>query len=185
MATLTSATHVPLQVYLDTMYRPDRDWIDGELRERNMCEQPHSTVQGFLIQILRNHAKDWQIRVLPEQRVQTTQRNYRIADIAVIQRNDPYVPIVRKAPLLCIEILSRDDSMSEIQERIDDYFGMGVQAAWVIDPRRRKAYSGNPDGSLKAEDAQLKVAGTPIVISLADLFAELDEAEALGASDQP
>ncbi len=30
---------VPLEVYLRTSYRPDRDWIDGEAKERNIGEQ--------------------------------------------------------------------------------------------------------------------------------------------------
>jgi len=30
----TPTTLVPLETYLETTYRPDCDWIDGELRER-------------------------------------------------------------------------------------------------------------------------------------------------------
>ena len=45
----TSAVLVPLEEYLHTTYRPDRDWIDGEAKERNMGEGPHAMVQGFFI----------------------------------------------------------------------------------------------------------------------------------------
>jgi Uma2 family endonuclease len=178
MSTLTSAVHVPLEVYLETIYRPDRDWIDGELKERNMCEMPHATLQGYFIRHLGNHAKQWSIRVLPEQRVQTSQKNYRIADVAVVRRNAPFELIVRTPPLLCIEVLSRDDTMSEMQERVDDYLGMGVQAVWVVDPRRRRAFSTDSPGAMQPQILQLTVEGTPIAISVFDLFAELDEAQA-------
>ena len=47
MATSTPP-FVPLEEYLRTSYRPDRDWIDGETKERNMGEQPHASVQGLL-----------------------------------------------------------------------------------------------------------------------------------------
>jgi hypothetical protein len=33
---------VPLSEYLSTTYRPDCDFLEGELKERNMGEQPHA-----------------------------------------------------------------------------------------------------------------------------------------------
>jgi Uma2 family endonuclease len=170
---------VPLEEYLSTTYRPDRDWIDGETRERNMGEMPHASVQAFFTQLFRNNAANWKIRVLPEQRVQTSARHYRIADVCVVRRTTPYEPIVRTAPLLCIEILSRDDRMSEIQERVEDYLSMGVPAVWVVDPRRRRAYEAIPSGALQPAPTELAVAGTEIRIPVLDIFAELDELEAM------
>ncbi len=32
---MATAVHIPLSEYLQTTYRPDRDYIDGELKERN------------------------------------------------------------------------------------------------------------------------------------------------------
>ena len=43
-------------------------------------------------------------------------------------------------PFVCIEILSKDDRMSEMKERIDDYLAMGVNYVWVIDPSSRQTY---------------------------------------------
>lgn len=177
MATSTPA-FVSLEEYLRTTYRPDRDWIDGETKERNMGEMPHACVQGFFAYLFRLHAADWNIRALPEQRVQTSAQHYRIADICVVRRETPFEPIVRTAPLLCIEILSRDDRMSEIQERVEDYLAMGVQAVWVVDPRRRRAYEALRSGALQPALTELAVAGTAIRIPVADIFAELDDLEA-------
>jgi Uma2 family endonuclease len=179
MAT-SAPVFVPLEEYLNTTYRPDRDWIDGETKERNMGEQPHASVQAFFAQIFRNNAAKWNIRVLPEQRVQTSAKHYRIADVCVVCRATPMEPIVRTPPLLCIEILSRDDRMSEIQERVEDYVAMGVQAVWVVDPRRRRAYAVLPNGALEPAPTELTVAGTEIRIPVPDIFAELDELEAQG-----
>ena len=33
MATASTPVMVPIETYLDTCYRPDCDWIDGELKE--------------------------------------------------------------------------------------------------------------------------------------------------------
>jgi Uma2 family endonuclease len=169
---------VPLEEYLRTSYRPDRDWIDGETKERNMGEMPHASVQAFFTRILGNRGTELGIRVLPEQRVQTSDHHYRIADVCVVLRSTPYEPIVRTPPLLCIEILSRDDRMSEIQERVEDYLSMGVPAVWVVDPRRRRAYEAVPSGALQPAPTELAVTGTEIRIPVPDIFAELDELEA-------
>ena len=33
---MTNATRIPVSEYLDTTFRPDREYIDGEMRERNV-----------------------------------------------------------------------------------------------------------------------------------------------------
>jgi Uma2 family endonuclease len=166
---------VPLEEYLHSSYRPDRDWIDGETRERNMGEWAHAGMQGFLIGFFRTHAADWKIWILPEQRVQTSASHFRIPDVCVVTRETPFQPILKTPPLLCIEILSREDSMSEIQERVEDYLAMGVRAVWVIDPRRRKAYTTTDPNSLQAAAESLSVPGTEIRLPIADAWAELEQ----------
>lgn len=55
---MTTSTVVPLQVYLETSYRPDCDCIDGEVRERNAGEGQHASVQRFssgTLAIARKH----------------------------------------------------------------------------------------------------------------------------------
>ena len=45
---VATSVMVPLSEYLRTSYRPDCDWVDGEVRERNIGEAPHASVQKFL-----------------------------------------------------------------------------------------------------------------------------------------
>jgi Uma2 family endonuclease len=177
MATSTPV-FVPLEEYLRTTYHPDRDWINGETKERNLGEQPHASVQGFFTQLFRNNRELWDVRAFPELRVQTSANNYRIPDVCIVRRETPFEPIVRTPPLLCIEILSRDDRMSDIQERVEDYLAMGVPAVWVVDPRRRRAYAALPSGALEPAPTELTIAGTEIRVPIPDIFAELDELEA-------
>jgi Uma2 family endonuclease len=165
---------VPLEEYLKTTYRPDRDWVDGETRERNVGEWQHAAVQGFLVGVFRAHAAEWGIWVLPEQRVRTSAQHFRIPDVCAVARTTAFQPIVTEAPLLCIEILSRDDSMSEIQDRVEDYLAMGVRAVWVIDPRRRKAYIATDPGALYAAEV-LRVPSTAISVRVGEAFEELKE----------
>ncbi len=44
------------------------------------------------------------------------------------------------APELVVEILSPDDKWSDLMEKLDEYFSIGVKAVWVADPRTRQVY---------------------------------------------
>ena len=125
---------VSVSEYLATSYRPDRDFLDGTLQERNMGEQPHARIQIILGRMFDINRATWGTRVLSEQRVQITPDRFRIPDLCVLHRSASKDPIVRIAPLLCIEILSKDDTLSELQNRMDDYASLGTQSLWAIDP---------------------------------------------------
>jgi Uma2 family endonuclease len=172
---MASATLIPVSEYLNTTYRPDRDYIDGEVKERNLGDRPHAAMQAILTAIFNNNRRLWNVVALTEQRVQTSAKHFRIPDICVLRRSDPVDPIVHVAPLICVEILSPRDSLSDMQERVDDYFQMGVTHVWVIDPRNRRAYVASTKGFQEPENAQFSVPETPVRISIADVFAEFDE----------
>ncbi len=172
---MATATLIPLSEYLATTYRPDRDYIDGELRQRNMGEQSHSETQAILARIFGNHRKDWGIRILTEQRLQVSPTRFRIPDLCVLRSSDPKDWIVAFAPILCIEILSAEDSLREMQEKVNDYATLGVQHVWIIDPWKRDAWLASSRGFEHVEGDTLGLPGTAIAISLRELFAELDE----------
>jgi Uma2 family endonuclease len=172
-----STTLVPLAEYLRTSYRPDVDYLEGELLERNMGERPHARLQMYLGSIFFNQRRDWKLVVLPEQRVQVRPNRYRIPDLCVVRRSDPPDPIVTVAPVLCVEVLSSEDTLRTTRARVDDYLAMGVENVWVVDPWRRLAYYATPDGYIEPADGYLRLLGTPVAIPLAAVFAELDETE--------
>lgn len=142
-----------------------------------MGEKPHARLQGFISWFLRNHEDAWQIEVLTEQRLQVSPTRFRIPDILLTPMYDPEPKIVRNAPTLCIEILSSEDRMRKVQERLDDYAAMGVQAMWVIDPWRGTAYQAGGDGRLRVVEDRLTVPGTEIGIEVPVIFDELDRLE--------
>ncbi len=172
---MATAAIIPLSEYLNTAYRPDRDYIDGELKKRNVGEQPHGDLQMILGTIFRNNRLTWGVRPLGDSRLQVTSTRYRIPDVMVVRNADPKDPIVSFIPLLCIEILSKEDRLNEIQERVDDYAQMGVRDIWVINPWKRIGYHAGASGFFRPEDGVLRVAETSIAIALADIFSQLDE----------
>ncbi len=176
---MASADLVPLQEYLSSVYEPDCDFVDGELQERNVGERPHSLVQFILAAIFNANRRTWGVLAVPELRVQTSHRRYRVPDVTVMRRSDPADNIVQTAPLICIEILSPEDRISRMQERFTDYFRMGVEHVWMIDPIARNAWVATPDGSHQHVSA-LSVPGTPIQVSLTEVWAELDDMQTPG-----
>lgn len=168
-------TLVPLAEYLRTSYRPDCDYLEGELKERNMGEQSHARVQIIIAKIFDNKRKEWHTRTSTGLRVQVRPERFRVPDICVLRRSDPFEQVITKAPLLCIEVLSSDDSLPKLKQRVDDYAAMGVENIWIVDPWTRTAYYASAKGFLRPEDGSLRVPGTPILISLTEVFAELDE----------
>lgn len=177
---MASATLIPVSEYLGTVYEPDCDYIDGELQERNSGDSSHGMLQGILVTLFNVNRRAWGIVAGTEMRVQVGPRGYRVPDVCVLRRSDPIEPIVDVAPLICLEVLSPEDRIQRMQERIDDYARMGVEHIWLIDPIRRAAWIATPDGSLTRVAAEFTVPGTPIRVSLAEVFAELDDMQSPG-----
>ena len=132
-------------------------------------------MQSVIASIFLANRSAWQVRPFTGQRVQTSANHYRIADVCVVRLGTPPGPILQTPPLICIEILSGDDSMSDMQDRIDDYLRMGVENIWLLDPIRRQAWTATPTGLHKLSGPEFTVPGTPIAIPLADIYSQLDD----------
>jgi Uma2 family endonuclease len=167
---MAAATQISVAEYLNTTYRPDRDYVDGEVLERNLGEYEHSRPQGCLLGFLGAREKEWRIIVVPEQRVQVKPTRFRIPDVCVVLEGSPVESIFRQPPFLCIEILSKDDAFGSIVERLDDYIAMGVQNVWVIDPRLRRGYRYTEEGLIEAKDGILRTSNPDLAVPLTALF---------------
>lgn len=164
------ATHVSVEEYLNTTYRPDRDYVDGEVVERNSGEFSHSRSQYLIGLALGPEESKWGIMVLTEQRVHVKPTRFRVPDICVLAPGAPREPITRQPPFLCIEILSKDDSLSSIMERVEEYLAMGVPNVWVVDPLRRRGYHFTSDSMHEAKDGILRTTNPDLAVPLAPLF---------------
>jgi len=172
---MSSVTGVSVEEYLSTAYRPDCDYVDGEVRERNVGEYPHSNLQTGLVIWFGVRQREWDIRVLTEQRVRVSSHQFRVPDLIVLRRDQPIEPVFTQPPLICIEILSKDDSLRSIWERVDEYLKFGVPNVWILDPVLRKAYVCRQNGFLEPEGGILQAAGSAIRLPLAEIFAALDQ----------
>lgn len=135
-----ATTLVPLAEYLHTSYRPDCDYIDGTLLDRNVDQYEHARLQGLIVTALMNREREWRIHVLTAQRVRIRETRYRVPDVVVLAEDAPRPRVIEQAPLLCIEVLSPEDRLSEIAERANDYQTLGVEQTWIFDPVQKRVY---------------------------------------------
>jgi Uma2 family endonuclease len=116
--------------------------------------------------------REWKIHVVPEHRVQVSAS--RFPDVCVVSRDREVEQILTRPPLICIEVLSKDDTLRSMQDRVDDDVAFGVPNIWVLNPVKRRAHVCSFRDFREPENGILEVANSPIGISLADLFADLD-----------
>lgn len=164
---------ISVREYLHTSYDPDCDYVDGEVLERNMAERDHSELQFELGLFFRNHREEWNTYSFAEQRIQVSPTRFRVPDVCVYLER-PKEQVFTTPPFICIEILSPEDRLDRIQDRIDDYFNFGVPYVWVINPRNRRAWAYTKDGSREVKDGILKTENPALTIPLPEIFGKID-----------
>lgn len=161
-----STTLHPIQEYLVTSYHPDCEYVDGTLLDRNVGEKDHSKLQARLIGLFLNRPD---LHVFPEQRVQVSPTRYRVPDVCLVAGPEPDEQVFTTPPFAFIEILSKDDRMAEMQDRLQDYVSMGVPNVWLLDPKTQKAYRADASGVHRVE-GRLATARPDVFLDLTALF---------------
>lgn len=177
---MKAATLVPVEEYLRTTYRPDCDYVDGQVLERNLGEGDHSEIQAQLTIYLGNRRRQWHAFVYTGLPVQVSAKRFRVPDLCVVVGEKPTDQILNQPPFICIEVLSKDDTpegfaSDGLQAKIDDYLGFGVAYVWVINPRNRRAWVYTRDGIAEAKDGILKTQNPELIVPPAEIFAAIDE----------
>lgn len=80
----------------------------------------------------------------------------------------------RIAPDLAVEVASPSDTLSEIEEKIDDWLDGGTQLVWLVSPTRRTVTVYRKGQSPRVVEAQDVLTGDDIVpgfsVAVADIF---------------
>jgi Uma2 family endonuclease len=171
---MASRTLVSVEEYLRTSYRPDCDYVDGEIVERNLGETDHSDCQGRIYAYFLNRSKQLRVYPLVEQRVQVSSARFRVPDVSIVLGPRPSEQILTSPPLIAIEILSKDDRVSEMQKRIDDYLKFGIRYIWLIDPRTHRAWIHTKDGAHESKDGILRTEDPAVELPLPEIFHALE-----------
>ena len=157
--------------YLHTSYRPDCDYVDGFVVERNLGTHPHARLQSLILAWLMARETAWQIHVIAECRLKIRARKYRVPDVMVLAAAVSYPRVIEEPPLLCIDVVSPDDRLPDLIIRAGDYLTLGVPVTWIFDPETRQTFIYSEQGTVESFDAVLRHGH--IELPIAELFAQL------------
>jgi Uma2 family endonuclease len=163
------ATLISVGEYLATAYRPDCDYVDGLIEERNVGQKDHSKVQRNLLIWFWTHFQST-LSAMPELRLQIGPSRFRIPDVSVVLVPEPEEQVLTSPPFIVIEVLSPEDTLARLQQRVDDYITMGVHNIWVIDPASRRSWCASRQGLLEVLDGRLRTDDPTVELPVADLF---------------
>lgn len=143
MAATAEVVHVPVEVYLNSSYEPDAEFVDGVIEVRPMGEWNHANWQAAILEYFRSRRREWNVRAAAELRVQVSAGNFRVPDVMILDRNLPVEQVITHPPIAVFEILSPEDTLSRMMTKLGEYEQMGIQTILVLDPSGKNyRYSG-------------------------------------------
>ena len=165
---VATQTLIPIEEYMRTAYEPDAEFVGGEIVERNLGENPHSAAQVRLVEIFYELRKKHPVYCRTELRMRLAPARIRIPDVAIFHPKEPTELVPSDAPLVIVEIVSREDRHTEIIEKFEEYRAWGVPNIWLADPWQRQLSVYGDNGLTAVGSLQLSEFG--LEITAADIF---------------
>ena len=97
---------------------------------------------------------------------------FRVPDVTLISRDAPREQVVKHPPLAVFEILSPEDTMTKMLEKLSGYEQMGIGTIWVIEPKKPAYYLHRGGQLLPATIFELP--GTNFSVPLSEIAALVD-----------
>ena len=170
MATIPT---ISIEHYLRSSYKPDMDFVDGTLVERNLGEYTHGRCKGIIASSLLANERGNGVVGLISYRIRVSPTRVRVGDLVILRANAPRERVAVTPPLLCIEIMAPQDTLQTTKLVLLDYFNIGVEHLWLIDPQSRQTYTFTAMG-LHKQCGPLTVPGYNLHLDTDALFTELD-----------
>lgn len=134
-------TAISAEEYLRTSFpNLDREYRGGELVERSLPDYLHGRVQGALFAFFWALRSKLALFPCVETRMRLRSNLILIPDVAVFYQKEP-ARVPESPPLIAIEVLSLDDRLSAVREKLDEYKTWGVPHVWLVDPHARRFYT--------------------------------------------
>jgi Uma2 family endonuclease len=167
---MATKTQITAEQYLHTTFEHDAEFVRGEIVERALPDLQHSRTQAKIcFQLAELRSKS---RLVPciGIRMKLTEDLYRVADIALFS-SFPTESYPEQAPLLVVEVISRDDRPHDVMGKLEEYRVWGVPNIWVVDPFK-KGFSIYGDWGLQ-NVSSLTLPGYPLELTPSVLFSDL------------
>jgi Uma2 family endonuclease len=163
-------TLIPVDEYLRTSYRPDCDFVEGEVLERNVGKRRHGYAQARISAWFIERQQVLHLVPLTELRMRLAPSRIRTPDVVLSEVPLPDEEVFTSPPYLCIEVMSPDDTVAAMQDRLDDYLQFGVPNIWVIDPWKHRGWAVTAEGWATAAGGIMVTADGRIAMPLVDVL---------------
>jgi Uma2 family endonuclease len=161
-------TAVSVEEYLRTSFPDlDREFRDGEIVERSLPDTLHSRTQILIGAFFEALRKRLPVFTYSELRLKLRDGLVLIPDVCVYWPSRPAARLPESPPYVAIEILSPDDRLTAVREKLEEYRAWGVKHVWLVDPHSRRMYT--CEAGL-VEVASLKVAELDVELTPGDIF---------------
>jgi Uma2 family endonuclease len=165
-----ATTLVQLEEYLSTSYEDgDREYVDGEVLERNLGEISHGGLQAALAVYLSANYRGL-LWVGVEVRTQVKARRFRVPDVVAVFGPRPGGRFITEPPFIVVEVLSPEDRADRMQDKIADYLEFGVPNIWVLNPETRSAVVYSRDGNFSVTEGNVRATRPLVEVPLSELF---------------
>ena len=137
--------------------KPATEWILGRAVQKVSPQRKHALAQGVFFSELFAWAKrhrsgrvgtEWDFRIAPP----GEERRPLVPDVAYLSyQRIPYespteADIPRIAPDVVVEVLSPDDSLAHIEEKVRVYLAAGTSAVFLVDTNKRSVTARRRNG---------------------------------------
>ncbi len=159
----------------DLLLMPDSvqfELVDGELVERQVTVLS-SLVEGSILGILSNYCELNNSGV-----VLSGSNGYQCFPDAPDKVRKPDVSFIRRerfspdhlregwlsiSPDLAVEVLSPNDTAYEVDQKVEEYLGVGVPIVWVVNPETRIIEIHRQDGTVSKLHADAELTGEGVL----------------------
>ena len=152
-----------------TTFRYHTERIDGEEREKPVPKKLHARIQQRLSELLPEGVKSSGAEILPELNVLCGPDRL-VPDLTVAPRDAEYVDgdLPAANALLCIEIMSPGQTLSDLFDKCERLLSGGVPSCWVIWGEKRRVWLYTEDNPRETE--MLTAAGLSGIITTEQIF---------------
>jgi Uma2 family endonuclease len=146
MSTVLDTQHVTAEQLGLMPNDKDFELVDGQLVERPMGNKSAWVAQELIYYLghyVREHRLGWVFGAEAGYRLDPSRPNHiRKPDVSFVRfgrlpNEQPAVTYDNLAPDLAVEVLSPNDTVLELDEKIEEYLGADVKLVWIINPELR------------------------------------------------
>jgi Uma2 family endonuclease len=93
--------------------------------------------------------------------------------VAVVLKS-PQTAVLQDAPFITIEIISSEDRVTRLVEKLKEYAAKGTPHIWVFDPRLKQMFVFRNDALIEVKGDTIATDDPRLELTRAEVFQDLD-----------